>query len=271
MIILADDVIKLASTLTATSTASGFSVNNLKNDRKSSAWRSTAITSQTITATWSAPVSINAVGVAFANLLVGSTLRARSFVNTGDSSPAADTGVQTVAFAYPPPQGFASNNWQSFAYGGGNDYFLQLPQINARKLELILTNPAGVDSFIDVARVVAGLSFGLEYAASYGAGIGLDDASEIARTDAGSTVIDRRPASRTAEFDLPAMSHAERATIQAIVRRNGRHTPIFFSAYQPGVASLRADMMIYGYFDDPDMMALTLPKYSSYRMRIREI
>ncbi len=271
MIILSDDVIKSA-TLAATTTASGFSANNLKNDQKASTWRSTAITSQTITVTWATAQTINAVGIAFANFLVGSTVRARLFTNTGDGSPVVDSGVQTIQFVYPPPQGFAANNLASFAYGGGNHYFLQVAQANVRKLEVVLTNPSGVDAFVEVARIVAGNAFVAERGVSYGAGIGIEDQSATVKTDAGSTVVDRRTVSRVADFSFPALSHSDRAKMQAIIRRNGMHTPVFASAFQPATdASIRTDMMIYGCFDDLDMMRLNFPGYSGFSMRIREI
>src|SRR5690606_32202095 len=107
--------------LTATTTESGFSVNNLKKDTKSLTWRSTAVTSQTITATWGSAKSINAVGIAFANFYVGSTVQVKTYTNTGDGSPVVDSGVQTIDFIYLPPEGFTpSNSVLSFPYGGGN-------------------------------------------------------------------------------------------------------------------------------------------------------
>lgn len=272
MLILADDVIKSAATLTATSTAAGHAVDALRSDSKAETWRSTAVTSQTLTATWASGRVIDAVGIAFANFLTGSTVRVRLFTNTVDSIPVVDSGVQTIGFVYAPPAGFAANNLASFAYGGGNHYFLQVAQASVRKVEVILTKPAGVDGFIEVARLVAGRVFASELSASYGAGVGAEDASQVSQTDAGGTIVDRRPVSRVASFDLSALTHNERAGLQEIIRRNGRHTPVFVSAYQPAaIASLRADMMIYGYFDNLDMMRLNLPLYSGYGLRIREI
>lgn len=272
MIILSDDVIKSAAAITATSTAAGFSVNNLKDDRKGNSWRSTAISSQTITATWSSPQTINAVGIAFANVVAGSTVRVRLFTNTGDSSPVVDSGVQTISFVYPPPAGFAANNLASFAYGGGNHYLVQVAPANVRKLEVVMVNPSGADAFIEAARIVAGNAISFDKGVSYGAGIGIEDLSDTIKTDAGSTVTDRRPASRIADFSFPALSHSDRAKLQAIIRRNGRHTPLFASAFQPATdASIRTDLMIYGCFDDLDLMRLNHPGYSGINVRIREV
>lgn len=270
MLILSDDAIKSA-TLTATSTASGFSVNNIKNDKRSSTWRSTAITSQTITATWASSQAVNMVGIAFANFLVGSTVRVRLFTNTGDASPVVDSGVKTIDFVYPPPSGFSANNLSSFAYGGGNYYSLQVTQSSIKKLEVIMVNPSGVDAFIEVSRIVAGAAFNPAIGARLGANIGMIDTSRVEKTDSGNTIMDRRPASKTADFTLPALSTSERATMQAIVRKNGIHTPVFISARESGDTSMERDFQIYGTFDDLSPMTLFSPGLNSYSMKIIEV
>lgn len=270
MHIIANDVIKSA-TLTASSTASGFSVNNLKSDIKSSTWRSTSVASQTITATWASSQVVNAVGIAFANFLVNSTVRVRLFTNTGDVSPVRDSGTQTIPFVYAPPSGFTANNLSSFAYGGGNYHFTTITQASIRKLEVIMVNPSGADSFIEVSRIVAGAAFTPEYGARYGASVGFHDTSMTEKTDAGNTVIDRRPVSKVVDFELPALSIDERATMQEIVRRNGRHTPVFISGLQSNTGGARQDFSIYGTFDDLAPMVFYSPNLNSYAARIKEI
>jgi hypothetical protein len=271
MHILADDTIKSA-TLAATSTASGFSVNNLKNDRRASTWRSTAITSQTITATWSSAQTINFVGIAFANFLVGSTVRARLFTNTGDASPVVDSGVKTIDFVYPPPAGFSANNLSCFAYGGGNYYSLQVTQAAVKKLELILVNPSGVDAFIETSRIVAGKSVDFSNCLNYGASFGLDDLTQARRTDGGNLIIDRRPVARSASLNLSMLNPTERAAMREIMRKNGRHTPVYISAHESAADSAtRTDMQIYGNFDDLSGMSLDAALYSSVGLKIQEI
>lgn len=270
MFILSDDAIKSA-TLAATSTASGFSVNNLKNDKRSSSWRSIAVTSQTITATWGSSQTVNTVGIAFANFLVGSTVRVRLFTNAADGSPVVDSGVKTIDFVYPPPAGFAANNLSSFAFGGGNYYSLQVTQASIKKLEVILVNPAGVDAFIEVSRIVAGLAFSPSIGAVLGANINFIDTSTVSKTDSGNTIMDRRPLSKVADLTLPALSATERASMQAIVRKNGSHTPVFVSAMHGAGSSDEVDFQIYGTFDNLSPMTLFSPGWNTYSMRINEI
>ncbi|MCW5597728.1 MAG: hypothetical protein KIT80_23300 [Chitinophagaceae bacterium] len=270
MHIIANDVIK-SSTLTASSTASGFSVDNLKSDLKASTWRSTSVSSQTITATWASAQNVNAVGIAFANFLVNSTVRVRLFTNTGDLSPIQDSGIQTIAFVYAPPAGFLANNLSSFAYGGGNYHFTTITQASIRKMEVIMSNPAGTDSFVEVSRIVAGRSFNPEYGARLGASVGFTDMTLAEKTDAGNTVIDRRPVSKVIDVELPALSMDERATMQEIARRNGKHTPIFISGLTGGALGARQDFTIYGTFEDLAPMVFYNPNLNSYSMRIKEI
>lgn len=271
MRMLAEDAVKNAS-LTASSTASGFSVENLKTDKRTSCWRSTAITSQTITAAWPAPQTINAVGIAFANFLVGSTVRARLFTNTGDGSPVVDSGVQTINFVYPPPAGFAANNMSSFAYGGGNYFFLPVTQASVRKLEIIVTSPAGVDAFIEMARLVAGQASQINSGMSFGSEVGIKDQSRVDRTDGGDTVIDRRPVSKTISLDLSLLTSAERAIVQTITRRNSVHTPVFISAYEKTIDSpTKMDYQIYGYLTGQRGISLESAVYSALKLSVEEI
>jgi hypothetical protein len=272
MYILADDSIKSAATLAVTSTAAGFAVDNLKNDKRAATWRSTAITSQTITATWSSPQTVDAVGVAFANFLIGSTLRVRLFTNVGDASPVVDSGIKTLGFVYPPPHGFTANNLASFAYGGGNYYFLKLVSSSIKKMEVMLTNPAGIDAFIEVSRIVAGAAYHVQYGMDFGGGVVLDDLTQTRRTDGGNTIVDRRPVSKSVSLDLSMLTPADRVAMQKIVRRNGLHTPVFISAYESAAdSSIRADFQIYGHFKDLSGLSLVSAAYSSIRLRVEEI
>lgn len=271
MIIIADDVIKDA-TLAASSVASGFSVDNLKNNKRSSSWRSTAITSQIITATWATAQTVDAVGIAFANFLVGSTVQIKLYTNTGDPSPVVDSGVKTIDFVYPPPQGFAANNLASFAYGGGNYYFLTLTSAAIKKMEVILVNPSGVDAFIEAARIVAGDSVSMQYGMDYGSNVEFNDLTQTSRTDGGNAIVDRRPVAKSISLDLSALNASDRATMQQIVRRNGLHTPVFISAYESALnTSMKTDFRIYGYFKDLNGISLDNAVYSSQKLTVEEI
>lgn len=247
--------------ITATSTAAGFSANNLKKDQKSSVWRSTDITAQTITATWAAAKTIDAVGIAFANFIVGSTVRVKLYTEAADVTPVADSGEKTVDFIYLPPDGFNSNNSSSFPYGGGNHFFIQVAQSSAKKMEVIMTNPAGVDSFIEVSRIVtAQASFFQNNLME--ADISIEDSTDIKRTDGGNIIVNRKPIERKMRADLSAMSASERAAINQIIIRNGRHTPIFAAAHESASSSsLRADLRIYGYIENAGMMGILKPGY----------
>lgn len=271
MIIIADDVIKDA-TLAATSVESGFSVDNLKNNKRSSTWRSTAITSQTITATWAAAQTVDAVGIAFANFLVDSTVQVKLYTDTGDPSPVVDSGVKTVDFVYPPPAGFDANNLASFAYGGGNYYFLTLTPAAIKKIEVILVNPSGADAYIEAARIVAGDSVTIASGMSFGANVGFNDLTQYSRTDGGNAIVDRRPVSKKISIDLSTLSTSERAAMQQIIRRNGLHTPVFISAYDSALQEAsKTDFMICGYLKDLNEMSLDSAVHSSLNLVIEEI
>lgn len=272
MLILENDVIQKATASSATTTAAGFSVDNLKTDLKHSTWRSTSINQNNLVFSWTVPQEIGGVALAFTNLIKGAEIQVFLYAASGDAVPVFDSGVVEVKSTQPPPAGFDANNLKSFAYGGGCHFLIKTTPGAYEKLAINITNKVGVDSFIEVSRVIAGQLHDFGACVGYNIGSGFEDGSSVARTDAGSVVVDRRPVSRVLDVPVIGLSNSDRIQIQNIVRRNGKHTPVFVSAFpQTSRDALKSDLHIYGYFSEVDLMRIVSYCRSGFSFRIQEI
>lgn len=271
MSIISNDIIKTAS-LTASTTAAGYSVNNLKNDKKSSVWRSTTITGQVITAIFSNS-SCSAVGIAFANLIANSTIRVQFFTDTGGVTQVADSGVITVASVHPPPSGFTSNNSSSFAYGGGNNFFVDLgATYTIRRIDVTLNNPGGgTDAFIDVCRIVAGVADSVR-GMLYGASVKMDDETSLNMTESGDVIVNRLPSRKIIDATV-ALIDSEIPKMMGIIRRVGAHTPVFVAGAESYTDDpSRSDFRCYGYIDAAGLdMRKIAPFYDNNNFVIKSI
>lgn len=251
MFIIANNAINRAATLTATTTAAGFDVGNIKTDRKSSVWRSTAVTSQTITATWTDSETISGLGLAFTNLIEDSTVQLKLYTNTGDPSPVYDSGVQDVDFSYDPPTGFSTIGLDSFAFGGGNYFsYLLSSMVTAKKLELILISPGNPDGFIEISRVVSGFAYTPTIGASYELPVNYLDNTEISITDAGDTIANRGTIKKTMSISLNVLKTMDKAGLTQVSLNRGRGLPVFASIYENSeTPEEKLTHTIYGTFD----------------------
>lgn len=258
-----------SATISATSTASGFSVNNLKSDTKSLVWRSVDLTTQTLTLTWSAAQLIDSVAMAFTNLISGSTIRIKLFSETSDSVPILDTGEIANEYTYPPPAGFSSIGLISFAYGGGaymSAFFSEKVckkvtiEINSDDLRGWITSfydwyfsspiDANPDGYIEISRLIVGKSWQPERNTAYGLVIGSTDASEMLRTDAGNLVIDRRTAHKTVSLNMNFMTENDKRNLNNLIRLVGKNKPVFLSIFPSDGGERNQSGQIYGILDD---------------------
>lgn len=236
-----------AATITATSEATGFDIENVQTDAKIKTWRSTSLSAQTLTFTWSTGQSIGGVALAFTNLILNSTIRIKCYTLAADVSAAYDSGVKTLSFVYPPPAGFSTNNSTSFAYGGGNHWSWFFTQASFEKLEIIINSAGNPDNYMEVSRVIAGAVWSPVYNAMMNFPVSWDDLTSSVRLESGDHVAERNPISRSMNINLAAMRQADKQTLSTIIRRNGASEPIFVNAMpQASVAEDESHLQIYG-------------------------
>lgn len=270
--IISNNVIDSALTLTATSEATGHLIAETQDNIKSKTWRSTTLATQTITATWSTGQDIAGVGLAFTNLIVGSTVQVKLYTLVADGSPALDSGIKTINFAYDPPQGFTSIGSDSFGFGGGGYFSTFFTETNAEKMEIIVTSASNPDSYMEISRIVTGAVWSPEFGFQKGATAGYVDTTKSSRTDSGNSFVDRGIISREIRLDLGTLRASDRAALDQIFRSTGEHFPIYLSMYSGSATeSEEVGGQIYGRFSKPSILKVTVPGFYQSAFNVEEI
>lgn len=248
------------ASLTASTTASGFDVDNLKINRKSKIHRSTG-TSLTLTGTWSTAQTMSGLGLAFTNLDGGSTVQIEVYAETADPSPIYDSGAVSVDFSYDAPEGFSTIGLTSFSFGGGT-YFAHLfdDEYSGKKLVLTISSSTNPDGYIEISRVICGFAFTPTVGASYGAQVGHDDQSTMSLTDSGDVITNRGTIAKSLSLTLSVLEPVDRQALVNMIRTRGLTNPIFASIYNNSTNfEERQGHMIYGMFNG-------LPTTSMYNL-----
>lgn len=208
------------ATITASSTASGFSTDNLKNTQKTSVHRSTENT-LTYTLTWSSLQSLDGIALPATNLKAGATIRVQGYVDQPETRLVFDTGAPLPACK--DREILVYNNdsqpsYTSFGFGGATRTSVWLPRPSSvTRIVISLTNSYP----IDCARLVVGKYWESTRQVSRGIDIGYLDSSEITTTRSGNTYEDRKPIQETLRFDLEYINDADRQQVQKIMRSWG--------------------------------------------------
>lgn len=272
MRVLYDNVADRAASLTANSTAGSLAVTNLQTDLKTDVHRTNATTTAIYTLTWSTSQNLNAAILAFTNLTAAATIQAQVYTNSGDASPALDTGA-VVACGYTPyvPLGGAIGV-NNFPYGGfvyGHVYFATTP---GQKLVITVSDPGNAAGYIEAGRLIAGKYWSPANNPAYGPQLAPLSNSPAHRDGAGNLRAERRPTARKLRLDLNRIvAAADRDGVYSMLRGNGAALPVFLSLYpQDSDAAKEQEHEIYGRLSDS---ALSLPSVGIFAapLEIEEI
>lgn len=226
--ILYNNVADIA-TITASTTASGFSVDNLKNSKKTSIHRSTG-NSVVYTLTWAASQKVNGVALPATNLEAGATIRVQVY-GTDSTTLISDTNNTTACkdrdiVIYSNPT--ATPTYIDFAFGGATKTSVWFSSVlTTRKVVITVTSSA----VIDCARIVCGQYWESTRQVSNGITLGYQDSSEIVTTRSGNTYTDRKPISETMSFTLEYISDADRQELQKIFRSWGANGLLYICVF----------------------------------------
>lgn len=231
--ILYENQAKRANSLTPSSEAGSNVAANLLNDIKTSIHRSTS-TSLTLALTWSAPVALNMVALAFTNWTSSATIRARVYTMETDPAPATDSGVVS-ACAYAPLGQFS---WgvqplgvNAFRFGGGAYGRVYFPATSGRKLVIDIadvSNPAG---YIEQACLITGQYWEPECNPAWGAGIGVRYGSKHEESESGDLRTERRFKRRTMDMQLDWIKTPADQLAMYEVMMQGLDMPLFVSLF----------------------------------------
>lgn len=260
------------ATLVATSEATGYDKENMQLDTKSSVWRSTNLSEQTITATWGTTQTLSAIAFAFSNLHTDSTVQLKLYTNSGDPSPVLDTGVLTVDYSYSAPYGLNTIGLDSFAYGGGTYFSSLFAETDCKEIKVIINSGGNPDGYMEISRIIAGLAYTPEYGASYGIEEKTNDSAIHIRPDSGNLASKNGVISKGFNLTLGALNQVDRHGLTAIARGRGLSVPVFASLYENSEnRQERQAHMIYGVFNQLPGLSLFMKDKSSTNFNITEI
>lgn len=252
-----------SATMSASSTAAGFDVDNLKNNDKGKGWRSPGLSSETITSTWGNSQSFSAAAIAFSNLNAGSTVEFRYFTNSADVNPVFTTGQLTVKYSYGPPLGFSTIGITSYAFGGGTYFSTLFETVSAQKMEVVISSPSNSDGYFELSKLISGHAVTPGRGASLNARIGMDDSSELRRLTSGSVATTIRPRNKRLDFSLNHLDPEDKLTLMQIHKSNSIVRPVFISADRHNInPEIESSYMIFGYFQQvPDQVNFNPNKF----------
>lgn len=220
------------ATITASSTAAGFSVDNLKNTQKTSVHRSTG-NNVVYTLTWAAYQQISAVALPATNLTVVSNIQVQFYDTVQSPTPFYDTGViratgseKTILLQ----GGITEPTYKDFGFGGATKTSIWLATtLNTKKVVITIFNGTP----IDCARIICGTFWESSRQASNGISIDFSDSSEVTATRSGNTYVDRKPITNSISLDLEYLNDLDRQELLKIMRSWGSSGLIYLCVF-PG-------------------------------------
>jgi hypothetical protein len=217
------------ATITASTTATGFSVDNLKNTQKTSVHRSTENT-VTYTLVWTTAQNIGAVALPATNLVAGATIRVQVYTELAEDTLIGDTGNLTACKdrVITLHGNVTTPSYVDFGFGGATKTSVWLSRTySAKKVVITITN----SSIIDCARIVCGAYWEGTRQASKGISVEFSDSSEVTVTRSGNTYVDRKPISESISLDLQYISDTDRRTLISIMKSWGSNGLLYMCIF----------------------------------------
>jgi hypothetical protein len=212
--------------ITASTTAQGFSVENLKNTQKTSVHRSTGNT-VVYTLNWSTPQQVNAFALPATNLTDGATIQVQGYTGQTEDTLVFNTGAPLQACKGREIVVYGNTSqptYMDFGFGGATKTSIWLSRTaSVSRVVITITNSYP----IDCARLVVGKYWASSRQVSRGIEIGFQDSSEITTTRSGNTYEDRKPIQETMRFDLEYINDQDRQELQKIMRSWGSSGLLF--------------------------------------------
>lgn len=278
LIILYDNLVDISSsTLTVSSTTGATNKENLRNNTKSSVWRSVGTTA-TLLATFASASNVKAVVLPFCNLTSTATIRIRGFSSNPTLSGTTvvggtqvwDSGVLDAcpwetsllnSYAVPP-------SLTSYAYGGGKyarAYYYNTSTVTSITVEIV--DPSNTAGYVELSRLVIGDYWSPRFNTSYGISLDVVDTSSSDRMDSGDVSIVNSPKYTRLTFDLKYMDSSDRIKMLQLLRSNGYAKPMFVSIFPEHTeAYLERDYQIFGRLSGSS--PIVHPIYSMYSTQV---
>lgn len=259
------------TTLTASTTASGTNVANLKSDKKGLVWRSTGTTA-TLSLTFASATPIGGVIIPFCNLTQSATIT-------------VTTNVYTVTATLASPWESASLwNWGSnplgsntYAYGGGKYARVWIPDANKNTavttVSIVISDPGNSQGYIEASRLIVGPYWTPTLNTEYGLSMAVVDLSKHERTQSGDLFTTVGPRYTKMNFNLNWLQPADRKEFLRIIKGNGIAKPLFVSLFPNNTDDWEKEghHQIYGKLSELSAITHTYYDFYSSSIQLEEV
>ena len=200
-----------SATISASSTSGNLVASNLANNAPELVWRATN-KQPTITLTWAAAQSVEAVAIAWTNLTAAATVTFRVFTGTSDVTP-AQTATVTAGSA-----------------GVGCVYSTFFPAGTTGKKVQVYISDTTNSANVQVGRVIAGPALRPARGVRPGAGLSVSDRSNVSRTESGTLRVEQAGTYRTLSVQFDMVDPAE-ANAYLTLMRGGAGRVVFATVF----------------------------------------
>lgn len=241
------------ATLTASTTSGLLAAANLQSDKKSSVWRATGKTSETVTGTLAVGESMACVALPFCNLSPTATIRVQLYDAMSAGTLLLDTNtLQPGALACPAPaitlRGWtAAQAASAYAYGGGATARIWFALTSGvKRFVITIADTNNLQGYIEAARLVVGPYWEPSHNTSTLAATNIDTTT-IDYADSGDALVQAGTIRAKLPIEFEYLPASDR-TILANMLHNSRAYPVFLSIF-PGDPdlSLERDNTIFGH------------------------
>lgn len=243
MRIISTNLTDTTTVIDPSSQTSGYSIDNVKTDYKSTFHRSIGLT-MTYSLAWSTNQSINGIVLPCTNLSAAAKIRVQLYSDYNSVTPSSpttllvDTGAGVVE-ACPDTQianmGYTNPDGKLFQLGVLSKTSVWFPSVysNVRTVKITLSDTtANTAGYIDCARIVCGNYWQPTYNASReGLDLNVVDTSTSSRTDAGDLVSDRGYINDELSLNLGLLTDTDRNNLLRIMRTAGTNRNILVSVF----------------------------------------
>lgn len=277
--IVSDNALDRAASLVASTVAGVMVAANLLTDKKSTVWRSTAITATTLTATWAVAETLSCAALVNCNMSSLGMMRVQCYDATVGGNLLIDTNTLQPNKLACPAAAIKLRGWtaaaaaSAYAYGGGACAKIWFtPTSGVKRMVVTITDPGNLQGYIEAARLVAGAYWSPVYNADYGASMTREDASKHYRTDAGELMTDAGTRHRTMKLSLNYMPPADRTAFLDILASCGMAWSMFLVLTpESDDLELERDTTIYGRLSSVSAMVIANHRAYSSSIEIEEV
>ena len=228
--------------ITVTPMVAGMSPSAMQNDIYANVCRSTG-TQMTIVLTWPTPELVGGVHEAWSNLSASGTHQVLGFADAAGATKVLDTNS---ALACPwPAKKLPGKRWtpakaaSAYAFGGGSHGRVWFANTLVRRLEIRINDPANLQGYIEIARLVVGKAWSPAIGADNNPSLTPGGTGTPFRDGAGARRSTRGTRFDSLSFDLSNLEEADRAAFWEMADGNGTEVPLVASLYPNDVYPAR--------------------------------